>query len=272
MPVKVIEPDEQPKVGVIIPYSPAHTPEAMLEEAIRSVREQTIPAKVYVITDYEQSGPASARNVGLRVASERFVAFLDADDLWSETKLERQLDSISETGAGMAVEGPDMSTEEFQRLLLTSDIHGLTPSILVDTEQTTAEFDEALERREDHLYILEAMSESGICFDQDLVTVRKHESGLSMELETSEETARMFWETVTDRVPEISRYEDLYWARAHVEIALTNLEQVKLELAARHLLASLRIRPRLKPVLILLLSPAIVLYYRLNVNEWRKRR
>jgi glycosyltransferase involved in cell wall biosynthesis len=37
------------------------------------------------------SGPATARNLGLSVALGEFVAFLDADDLWHPEKLERQM-------------------------------------------------------------------------------------------------------------------------------------------------------------------------------------
>lgn len=39
----------------------------------------------------ENGGPASARNLGLSVATGEFVAFLDADDLWHPQKLERQI-------------------------------------------------------------------------------------------------------------------------------------------------------------------------------------
>lgn len=42
-----------------------------------------------------QSGPGAARNVGIASANCDFISFLDADDLWPEGKLVRQLDYLS---------------------------------------------------------------------------------------------------------------------------------------------------------------------------------
>ena len=40
-------------------------------------------------------GPASARNLGARLASKKYLAFLDSDDLWKPEKLEKQLVFLS---------------------------------------------------------------------------------------------------------------------------------------------------------------------------------
>lgn len=47
-----------------------------------------IPLKIYSITN---SGPASARNYGIEHSTGEYVAFLDSDDRWISTKIEKQV-------------------------------------------------------------------------------------------------------------------------------------------------------------------------------------
>jgi glycosyltransferase involved in cell wall biosynthesis len=53
---------------------------------------------VRVVRTGTSRGAAEARNIGVRVASSEWVAFLDDDDVFLPTKIERQLGSIEDAG------------------------------------------------------------------------------------------------------------------------------------------------------------------------------
>ena len=104
------EPDESaPAASVVIP---AYNAERFIGEAINSVLGQTYrDFEVIVVDDgstdktaevvkaYEEvrylykenGGTASARNRGIEASRGRYVAFLDADNLWEPAKLEAQM-------------------------------------------------------------------------------------------------------------------------------------------------------------------------------------
>jgi glycosyltransferase involved in cell wall biosynthesis len=99
-----------PEVSIIIP---TYNRRAMLLEAIDSVLAQSNQSFELIVVDdgstdgtaehltrlgkavrverIDHRGPAAARNRGVALARAPLIAFLDSDDLWAPTKLERQL-------------------------------------------------------------------------------------------------------------------------------------------------------------------------------------
>lgn len=100
----------QPKVSVIIP---AFNSAPFIAETIQSVLAQTYGNFEIIVVDdgstdttldvlnefgdqitaltKANGGPASARNLAIRNASGKYIAFLDADDLWTPEKLTEQV-------------------------------------------------------------------------------------------------------------------------------------------------------------------------------------
>jgi glycosyltransferase involved in cell wall biosynthesis len=114
-----------PEISVIIP---TYNRRAMLLEAINSVLAQSVREFELIVVDdgstdgtaeelmrlgeavrgerIEHRGPAAARNRGVEMARAPLIAFLDSDDLWAPTKLERQLAFMHEN-PGYAISQSD---------------------------------------------------------------------------------------------------------------------------------------------------------------------
>ena len=109
-------------VSVIIP---TYNAETTIEAALNSIKKQSAVSRIKEIIvindgssdttgqkvkDYmekhselpiqfvcqENKGASAARNVGLKIASGELIALLDADDIWLEKKLEKQLQILDE--------------------------------------------------------------------------------------------------------------------------------------------------------------------------------
>lgn len=67
--------------------------------------------KIYLICKNKNEGAASARNTGLAAAGGRYIAFLDADDIWVPEKLEKQLVFMEEQQAGFVFSAYEFGDE-----------------------------------------------------------------------------------------------------------------------------------------------------------------
>lgn len=202
-------------VTVVIPWSPKRTPEHLLDEAKRSVRGQSVDTRICVVEDIYQHGPSWARNQGIDEADTRYIAFLDADDKWKKNKLSRQLSKMQHSGAGICIQGASQSYEEFIKGILSGKIQSITSSIVIDTQKVQVRFDENLVRYEDHLFVLEAVTQGDVCFCQDLIMVRKQDDGLSSSTSPKlhDKMGEAYVQAIKERVPPATPFLGLFYRR-----------------------------------------------------------
>ena len=139
-------------VSVVIPVFNSGTSAVA---AIESVLSQTVKVREIVVIDdgstdgsgelvsrafegtsdlvrvfrIDNLGAAGARNFGIRQANSAYIAFLDSDDLWMPTKLEKQLGVIDATpSVGMIGTRTTMSTT-----LIDFGVDRLPPKVVVSS-------------------------------------------------------------------------------------------------------------------------------------------
>lgn len=232
------------RVSVVIPaYNAANT----IAETVDSVLAQTLDdIEVIVVDDGStdstaeraeregvsvlstpNQGVSAARNEGIARAQGRFVAFLDADDLWESDKLERQVEALQhEPNAVMAVSGsrllgeggatvevlvPWASEDPPRDLLLHSMVLGHVISVLIRRDQLEriGGFDPSFSQCADWDFFLRATTAGTLARIPDpLVTIRRDRPSMSSDIELLERDTF----GVLDKFfahPEAGRYEGL---------------------------------------------------------------
>ncbi len=58
--------------------------------------------RIHLVRFPENKGAANARNAGINMSTGRYIAFIDADDIWSKDKLEKELKFMKDTRAAFA--------------------------------------------------------------------------------------------------------------------------------------------------------------------------
>ncbi len=218
-------PGTVPVVSVVLPvYNGAAT----VADTIESVLQQTLPRfELIVINDgstdptldivgklsdsrvtvysFENKGLAVSRNRGIRRAGAELVAFIDADDLWSADKLERQVEALqANPEAGWAYSWTDMIDEHNRFLNYGSHVHyegevfknllvgdfmdnGSNPTVRKAVFEHVGFFDETLTAAEDwDMWLRIAYDYPLVCVPAVQIFYRVHGSAMSSSIERQE--------------------------------------------------------------------------------------
>lgn len=131
--------------------------------------------RIILIESKENRGSSGARNIALRAAKGKFVAFLDSDDIWHPNFLEKQLEYMEEKNAALVFSSYrriDEKTKEdilkpfivpekvnYKSILKANPIFPST--VLYDGEKCTKHFfnEEWGSMRDDYIYLLTMLKE-----------------------------------------------------------------------------------------------------------------
>ena len=81
------------------------------EDIIREYQKKHADSNIRIIVEKENVGAARARNHGVNAASGRYIAYVDADDVWQAQKLERSLTFMEEKQAAFICTGYEFADE-----------------------------------------------------------------------------------------------------------------------------------------------------------------
>lgn len=116
----------KPLVSII---TPAYNVSSYIEETIKTVTNQTyknwewiiiddastdnsldiikknLKDNIILIKNKKNIGPGPSRNKGIKIAKGKYISFLDADDLWDKTKLEKQVNFMEKNKINFSFTG-----------------------------------------------------------------------------------------------------------------------------------------------------------------------
>lgn len=203
--------------GLVSVIIPTYNRAGFLEEALKSVLNQTYSNLEIIVVDdgstdntkevlkpfkdkikyfyQENKGPAAAKNTGLKSANGEYIAFLDSDDLWPSSKIEIQIENISDSenvnivmGGVRHQELSDFNKNEYKDLDETYNRNSLGCGLFkASTFKKVGLFNENLTYWEDLDWLLRA-AELGIITErhsQIALIVRLHRENMSKNVEAA---------------------------------------------------------------------------------------
>lgn len=78
---------------------------------IEAYRKEHPQLRIKLVVQQSNQGAAHARNRGVKEATGRYIAYIDADDVWESEKLSKQLEYMEKTGAGFCFSGYEFGDE-----------------------------------------------------------------------------------------------------------------------------------------------------------------
>jgi glycosyltransferase involved in cell wall biosynthesis len=180
------------------------------------------------VHSFENRGLAASRNRGVRLARGEFIGFIDADDLWTEHKLARQVEALRrDPAAGLAYSFTDCIDEHdaylgpgshiaasgrvYEKLLVWNFLDsGSCALVRASALADAGMFDESLPAAEDwDLWLRLAWGYPFACVPWPDVLYRVHSSAMSSSIRRQEQACLRVFSAAVNRLPAGARRDEL---------------------------------------------------------------
>lgn len=176
------------------------------EKVIGNFQKRYPDRKIRMIVETENKGAAMARNRGVNESAGRYIAYVDADDLWVKEKLEHQLRFMKEKEAAFIYSGYEFADEygvgtgkvvrvpeqlKYREALKNTTI--FTSTVMFDTEKVKREqIQMPCIKSEDTALWWKLLREGYVAYglDENLVLYRRPKNSLSSN---KVEAVRRIW-------------------------------------------------------------------------------
>lgn len=197
-------------------------------ETINRIVKEDNTNRIIALFPPKHGSAAKARNYGLENAKGRYIAFLDADDLWEKDKLLKELTFMKEKNAGFVFSGYEFAdadgngtgkvvkvpeTLNYKQALKNTTI--FTSTVLLDTEKIDRELIKMPEiKSEDTATWYQILRNGNLAYglDENLVKYRRVARSLSSN---KVEAIRRIWNLYrkSEKLSVIySAYNFVFWA------------------------------------------------------------
>ena len=172
-------------------------------DSTREILKEMSDPRIKVLNLTDVSDAAGARNAGIKEADGRYIAFLDADDLWQKDKLKKQISFMRDKNAAFCFTGYEFADENAKPL-----------GKIVKVPETIS-YNEALKNT--------TIFTSTVAFDMSVLTKEQ----IEMPHIKSEDTA-LWWKLLRTGVKAYGLNENLvYYRRPSKSLSSNKFEAIK---------------------------------------------
>ena len=161
------------------------------EKIIKSYQEKDKRIKLISLT--ENQGVANARNTAIQNAKGRYIAFLDADDIWQKNKLQKQIQILNNSNTDISYTaylmideaGQTIKERSIKEILKINDLLKensiIFSSVVCKKESIKNKRFKKEWYHEDYVFLLDLVKEDKIFkgIDESLMQYRVHRNGRS---------------------------------------------------------------------------------------------